>query len=161
MTAPSPPRIEQRSALRLIGLVRDYALDESMLARLPQQWAALDLRIPDLVAPELVATDEITAFGVALPAPGSDRFRYMTAVPVEAGVTPPAGLELLVIPAASYLTYPHRGHVSTLHQTVSLACPGGSQTPDGISFLEYYGPGFDPKTGLGDIEVWTPIDQER
>lgn len=130
MTAPSPPRIEQRSAL--------------------------GLRIP-----ELVATDEITAFGVALRAPASDRFRYMTAVPVESGVTAPPGLELLVMPAVSYLTYSHRGHVSTLHQTVSLACSGGSQALGGIRFLEYYRPGFDPKTGLGDIEVWTPIDEER
>lgn len=155
MSAPTP-RIEQRPALRLIGLVWDYAFDDTMLAQLPQQWSAFDARIR-----EVADTDEITAFGVALPATAPDHFRYMTAVPAAPEAVAPQGLELLVMPAGSYLAYPHQGHVSTLNQTVALACAGCAPTPGKVSFLEYYGPGFDPRTGLGDIEVWTPIDEER
>lgn len=150
------PRIERRPALRLIGLVRDYDHNEDLPSLLPRQWADLDAHME-----EASPTPGVTAFGVALPSATPDRFRYMTALLVGSERTPSGDLELLILPAGTYRIRPHPGHVSTLHETVALAC-GGHEPPSGRpSFLEYYGPGFDPRTGLGDIEVWTPIDEER
>jgi AraC family transcriptional regulator len=71
-----------------------------------------------------------------------------------------------VIPAGRYAVFTHRGNAADVRQTVDAALSqwlpksgkehfkSARTAPD---FLELYGPGFDPKTGLGDIEVWIPI----
>jgi AraC family transcriptional regulator len=155
MTDPAPiaPRIEQRPALHLVGTVCDYAFaDGDMLRALPLQWAAFGPLIPTVESGEAAV-----AFGVALPAEDSGYFRYMTAVPARSGVAPPRGMSAITLPAGSYLTFAHEGHVSTLNQTVAVACAGRKPASGAPAFLEYYGPGFDPETGLGDIEIWLPI----
>jgi predicted transcriptional regulator YdeE len=25
------------------------------------------------------------------------------------------------------------------------------------NFIEYYGPGFDPESGSGEVEIWVPL----
>jgi AraC family transcriptional regulator len=146
-------RIEQRPVLTLVGTICDYAFaDGDMLRALPMQWAAFAPRIPTPPSGE-----ETTAFGVALPSEDPGCFRYMTAFPSAHGVKPPAGLSVVTVPAGSYLVFPHDGHVSTLNKTVSAACAGRRPAQGLPSFLEYYGPGFDQETGLGDIEVWLPL----
>lgn len=155
MAQSSTPRIEHRPVLRLVGLVRDYVRDETMLSRLPRQWADLDARMAE-ASPE----PGVIAFGLALPASWPDRFRYMTALLVGPDRNARGDLELLIVPAGAYRIHPHPGHVSTLHETVAQACAGRGPSAGGPGFLEYYGPGFDPRTGFGDIEVWTPFAKE-
>lgn len=146
-------RIEQRPALTLVGTICDYAFaDGDMLRALPMQWAAFGPKIPSAPPGE-----PPISFGVALPAEDPGCFRYMTAYPAAPGLKPPPGMSRIVVPAGSYLVFPHEGHVSTLHKTVSAACAGRRPAKGLPSFLEYYGPGFDPDTGLGDIEVWLPL----
>ena len=152
-TAALEPRIEQHSALHLVGTICDYAFaDGDMLRALPMQWAAFGPKIPSPPS-----GGEPVSFGVALAAEDPGCFRYMTAYPVEPGVKPPPGMSLVTVPAGSYLVFPHHGHVSTLNETVSAACAGRRPAKGLPSFLEYYGPKFDPATGLGDIEVWLPL----
>jgi len=70
------------------------------------------------------------------------------------------------VPAQKYAVFPHRDHVSKLHDTLDaiqrkwLPASGHKivRAADGApDFFERYGEGFDPKTGMGDIEVWLPI----
>ena len=150
---PAEPRIEQHPALRLVGTICDYAFaDGDMLRALPMQWAAFGPSIP--MPPE---GGEPTSFGVALSTDDPGCFRYMTAYPLAPGDALPARLSLLTVPAGAYLVFPHEGHVSTFNKTVSAACAGRRPAKGFPSFLEYYGPGFDPETGLGDMEVWLPL----
>lgn len=150
------PRIEQSPPLRLVGLARDYALDDpGMLAALPRQWAEFAPRMPGLAD-----QGTLVAFGVALPTQDPGRLRYMAAVPASPGPQP-EDLEVLDLPASSYLVHPHLGHVSTLYRTVEAACAGREAPAGKPGFLEYYGPAFDPETGLGDLEVWTPLEDQR
>lgn len=152
-TTSIAPRIEQRPSLHLIGSICDYSLsDGDMLRALPLQWAALSPLIP-----RPAAGVEPVTFGVALPVQDPSCFRYMTAYPAAADDTPPRGLSLVTLPAGSYLAFQHDGHVTTLHRTVSAACEGRRPIEGLPGFLEYYGPDFDPATGLGDIEVWLPL----
>lgn len=150
---PAEPRTEQHPALRLVGAICDYAfVDGDMLRALPMQWAAFGPLIPS--PPE---GGEPTSFGVALATDDPGCFRYMTAYPLAAGDAAPARLSLLTVPAGTYLVFRHEGHVSTLNRTVSAACAGRRPVKGFPGFLEYYGPGFDPETGLGDMEVWLPL----
>ena len=55
------------------------------------------------------------------------------------------------------------GHVSTLGATCA-AIFGAGQPRSGLTLetdplflLERYGPGFDPRSGLRDMEVWVPV----
>jgi predicted transcriptional regulator YdeE len=58
---------------------------------------------------------------------------------------------------------PSRGHISELRATCAAVFEDG--LPDAkfeadhsyFSFLEYYGPDFNPQTGLGTVEVWVAI----
>lgn len=153
-TTSLEPRIEQRPAMHLVGTICDYAFaDGDMLRALPQQWAAFGPLIP-----KVEAAGPPIAFGVALPAGDPSCFRYMAAVPAKPDAAPPPGMSVVDLPARSYLAFPHHGHVSTLNRTVAVACAGREPSARGPSFLEYYGPGFDPATGRGDIEVWLPLE---
>jgi AraC family transcriptional regulator len=65
---------------------------------------------------------------------------------------------------------PHRGHVSKLRDTLDNIWhnwfPGSGHevaraTGGAPDFFERYGEKFDPRTGMGDIEVWIPIQSKR
>jgi len=72
----------------------------------------------------------------------------------------------LQLPARRYAIFAHRGHVSTLQQTIAaifsqwLPQSGQRVTPPAagaLGFIERYGEGFNPQSGRGDIEVWLPL----
>lgn len=70
------------------------------------------------------------------------------------------------IPGQRYAVFSHREHVSKLHDTLDAIhrtwTPHHELIPpsDGVpDFFERYGERFDPRTGMGDIEVWIPIRQ--
>jgi len=77
----------------------------------------------------------------------------------------PGDFSVITIPAQKYAVFPHRGHVSELRETLDgidkwlpgsgleAAC-GSAETP---SFFERYSEEFDPRTGMGGMEVWIPI----
>ena len=68
----------------------------------------------------------------------------------------------LKVPAGRYAVFTHRGHVSELPKTVRAIWDNGlSQaglTPIKSPDFEKYGPGFDPETGHGLVEVWIPVE---
>lgn len=90
------------------------------------------------------------------------RFHYMAAVRVATFANVPAQLSKLTIPAYRYKIFRHDGHASQMSSTIeklakmSAFTPGIPVADKSLAFLEYYGEGFDPKTDLGDIEVWIP-----
>ena len=90
------------------------------------------------------------------------KFNYMAAVRVTTFANLPAQLSKLTIPAYNYKVFRHDGHASQISSTIEKLAKMSSFTPGipvagkSLAFLEYYGEDFDPKTDLGDIEVWIP-----
>jgi AraC family transcriptional regulator len=94
-------------------------------------------------------------------------FEYMAGVEASSTAGLPAGFSHVNIPVQRNVVFSHHDHVSNIpftldaihkwHQTSGLT-PAPS-VPDLPFVLERYGEGFDPRTGTGDIEIWTPLKE--
>jgi predicted transcriptional regulator YdeE len=143
-----PLRFENGRPMLLGGLRRQHPYAESARG-IPAQWLELQalMAIPGQVGN--------TAYGVMC---GHDAggFEYMCGLEVESFATLPAHLGRMRILAQRYAVFAHAGHVSGIRDTwekiyLWLADSGyqSANKPD----FEVYGPGFDPRTGRGDIEI--------
>lgn len=96
-----------------------------------------------------------------------DGIDYLSGVEVSSVDGLPNEFSYTRVPEQEYAVFPHPGHVSQLYNTLAaiqdtwLPASGkkiaraAAGAPD---FFERYGEGFDPQTGMGNIEVWIPID---
>lgn len=153
------PRMEDRNALLVAGLMKPFKADE--MTEIPLLWREL---MPQLG--KIPGQVDRKAYGVVYNLKNAAGFAYLAGVEVSAASNIPDELNVVRIPDLSYAVFRHAGHVSTLKDTVSAIwnewMPASglnvSQTDDEMpDILEQYGEGFDPATGTGDIEVWVPI----
>lgn len=91
--------------------------------------------------------------------PDSDDFEYIVAVQVERDASVPPELTTTNVPALRRARFQHKGDITSLRSTIAVAADwlsdaGLEPSSEPYSYLEYYGPNFDPRTGLGDVEVW-------
>jgi AraC family transcriptional regulator len=149
------PRVENSRPLLIAGLLSHFA-DEPWNGT-PELWQRLAPhlgRIPGQVGR--------TAYGLCFLLPnGVD---YLAGVEVSGLAGLPSDFATANIPAKKYLVFPHCEHVSKLHLTCEgfsgwLATSGqeAAKTPGAPDFFERYTEEFDPRTGMGGIEVWIPI----
>jgi AraC family transcriptional regulator len=153
----APPKIEDRPKLRLAGLNQRY--DGKTMANIPDQWTRFGPYIAEISDGR--PGDAFAVIGRM--EEGSDGFDYFTGIPVEPRREVLSGLMTMTLPAARYARFTHQGHVSTIRATCAAAfeegLPGTGHTQDTerFSFLEYYGPDFNPQTGLGTVEIWVAL----
>lgn len=153
---PNEPRTEYGKPLLIAGLRRHFAAPSNAIAEQWNQFAHYLGNIPGQVGR--------VAYGVCfLQSKGLD---YLSGVEVSSIDNAPPELTWTIIPAQKYAVFLHNEHVSKLRQTLDaierdwLASSGHTVAPPQPgtpSFFERYGESFDPKTGMGDIEVWVPI----
>jgi len=156
------PRIESRDAILIAGSQRHYSGQN--LNELPSQWQSLPFgKIPGQVGNE--------AYGVVFDGKENEcDFEYLTGVAVSTlnGLGPE--FARMSVPAQKYAMFPHRDHVSKLRNTIEALvktwllqaqAKGVTATPPPGQpwMIEYYGKDFDPKTGMGTMEVWFPVKQ--
>jgi AraC family transcriptional regulator len=151
------PRFENGKPMMLAGL-RDHYTTATMgeIPGLWQRFAPYIGKVPGQV--------DRVAYGICFPFP--DGFDYMAAVEVQSSGEVPPELNVVTMPSERYAVFAHRGHVSKLQETcraiehewlpksrysLGLGAPGSP------GFFERYGESFDPKVGVGDVEVWVPI----
>ena len=151
------PTIREPGPLLVAGIREFCGYDEN--ARIPAQWQRFAPNIGTL-------PDEIpgAAYGiVSSVADDREGFDYMAGVAVRSLDELPEGLSGVRLPARRYACFAHREHVSAISATCDAIFEqwlpaSGEKTADGpLMLIEHYGPGFDPVTGVGDIEVWIPI----
>lgn len=152
------PRMENGKALRIAGL-REHYTSETMM-KLPELWQRLAPHIGNV--PGQVG---MVAYGLCFNALSPDGMDYLTGVEVSSTLGLPGEFSVATIPAQKYAVFSHREHVSKLYETLDaihtwlpgsgLEVSGGSAgAPD---FFERYSEEFDPRTGMGGMEVWVPI----
>lgn len=155
MSSLEPTRFVDGRAMLLAGLRRQHSFDtaaESITA----QWQAFRELGP------IPHRQGAVVYGVMCGASPENRtFEYMTGVEVAEFDPAAAHLGRMRIPAQHYAVFAHPGHVSTIHETWDAIwhgwLPRSGRTPvDGPEF-EVYGGGFDPRTGMGGVEIWSPI----
>ena len=154
-----PPRFEEGRGLLIAGLRGTFTAEN--WAGIPALWQRLAAFGP---IPGLGGT---VRYGLCFPKrAGLD---YLCGAELEGTADLPIGFSTAHIPAQLYAVFAHRGHVSQLRQTLDAIQEwlGGSgltevqPAPGEPSFFERYGEKFDPRTLMGDIEVWVPIQRRE
>ena len=152
----APPVIEDRPAQRIAGF-SDHITWKTM-DTIPHIWGRFGPYIP-----ELGYNGPAPAFGVNGPMPeGSDGFDYFAGGPLAKGKELPPSLIEMTLPAGAYARYTHEGHISKIRASCEAlfdALPALGRETDHrwFSFIEYYGPDFEPSTGLGTVELWVKL----
>lgn len=152
-----PPVVEDRPALRIAGLNSHFTFQT--MDTIPNLWQRFGPYIP-----EMERGTPGPAFGVTGPMPdGSEGFDYFAAAPLPRGSELLPGLTEMTLPAGTYARFSHEGHISTIRATCGAVyetgLPALGREPDTtwFSFVEYYGPDFEPSTGLGTVEIWVKL----
>jgi AraC family transcriptional regulator len=107
------------------------------------------------------------AFGVCMQSESSAAgVDYVAGCEVTAVDELPVEFSQIVIPAQRYAVFSHSGAATEIQQTVQAIfhdwlprsnCTAVQVGADRVGFFERYGPGFDPQSASGDIELWVPI----
>lgn len=179
----SPASVRERGSVDGLALVEPWrtadgervALDEPRLARdgtrliaglgcrytpdttqgIPAQWQRLSLHHAAALPKQR------TAFGVFCNSDDEGSFEYIAGVDVQGfGGLDPA-LATLRLPAREYVVATHHGHISGIRRTwqafVGDWLPrSGLQVADAPDF-EKYSADFDDVSGIGDVEIWLPL----
>ena len=153
----APPVIESRPALRVAGLNSHFTF--KTMDTLPHLWQRFGPYLP-----ELAFDGPPPAFGITGRMPeGIDSFDYMAAAPLPKGKDLPPGLTEMTLLAGTFARYRHEGHISKIRATCAAVFETGipelgrEAYTDWFSFIEYYGPDFEPSTGLGTVEIWVKL----
>jgi AraC family transcriptional regulator len=151
------PRFENSGSINVVGIRTHYACGGD--PNIPAQWQKLEEMMP-LLPPQ----KHPVVYGICFDRP--DGLDYLAGIEVADDAVVRDGVSKGKLPARRYAVFEHGDHVSALPET--CAAIFGDWAPrsgveliresDGaLVFLERYGPGFDYRTGRGDIEVWIPI----
>ncbi len=149
-----PPRIEQGRPMSIAGLKARY--NDQTRMKIPAQWERF---VPQLgKVPGQVGT---TSYGVCLNSDNKCEFDYLTGVEVSGTANLPGEFSQVKIPAQRYAVFAHDGHVSSIANTIDAIWKkwlpaSGHQAAETPSF-ERYDERFDPRTGLGGMEIWVSI----
>jgi AraC family transcriptional regulator len=149
-----PPRFVSSPPMLAVGIAERYSFGATQ--GIPGQWQRFMKQyadIPDKAQP--------IPLGVSANMDDDGNFEYMTAVEVSKASDLPKGFKQLRIPAQHYAVFRHSGHVSTIGQTYSAIwnewLPAHDcKAADGPCLERHLGT-FDPRTGLGGVEIWIPL----
>jgi AraC family transcriptional regulator len=151
------PRYEYGKLLVFAGLRSRYTTET--MNGIPAQWERFAPHIGKI--PGQVGR---AAYGACWNFPGG--IEYLTGVEISGTSNLPGEFHVVAIPAQNYAVFSHREHVSKLRDTLDAIwhkwCPefghqiarGAAGAPD---FFERYSEEFDPRTGMGGMEVWIPV----
>lgn len=151
-TTIASPRFENRPEMHFAGMADRHKM--SMPVGIPEQWRRFQPYIGNLDGAIAGA-----AYGLVGEISPEGMFDYLVAVEMRAGAEVPPEITLVKVPPLRWARFTHAGHVSALRQTIGAAerwlSANGHEPSEAVhSFIEYYGPSFDTRTGTGDVEVW-------
>ena len=154
------PRFVNGKPLLIAGILRYYT--SQTMNGIPDQWQRFAPHIGKI--PGQVGR---TIYGVCFnPSSAAHGIDYLSGVEVSDSSELPGEFSYASIPAGRYAVFPHRQHVSKLRETLEaighnwlpeygqVLASGSAGAP---TFFERYTEEFDPRTGMGGMEVWIPI----
>jgi predicted transcriptional regulator YdeE len=148
------PRFESSRELLIAGLNESYTFESRR--NIPAQWNRF---VPHLG--KIPGQSAQHSFGVCWNYKPERGFDYLSGVEVSATDGLPAGFTHVRLPQQRYAVFEHRDHVSSIGQTIDAiwtkwAPDCGLKLANSPCF-ERYTEEFDPKTGVGGIEIWIPL----
>ncbi len=149
-----PPRIVSGAPMLVVGLSERHSFDTTQeIAAQWQRFMAVYGEIPNKADP--------IPLGVTMNMDDDGNFEYLCGVQVSKFSADPHGLVQLRIPAQTYAVFQHREHVSKIPSTYSAVLniwlPDHARVAADGPILERHLETFDPRTGLGGVEIWIPL----
>jgi len=149
------PRFTSRDAFLVFGLSQHYRAGAN--AAIPSQWNRFGPHIAHI--PHAVPG---VSFGIVYNVDASNDFDYLCGVEVTTFPDEPTEFARLRIAAARYAVFEHREHISSIQATFTAIwerglAEAGVKAADAPMF-ERYDERFDPRTGMGGLEIWVPIE---
>ncbi|SRR5579871_119505 len=150
------PRFETRGAMLIAGLRGHYTTANA--DTIPELWQRF---VPYLPVRNAIGT---ATYGLCFPA--AEGFDYQCGVEIPEGASIPAEFVSAAVPAQQYAVFTHRDHISKLRTTIenisqkwfpSSGYHHVEPAQDAPAFFERYDERFNPRTGIGDVEVWMPM----
>lgn len=147
------PRFVDAKPMLVVGIGQRF--EYGNMDGIPAQWQRFNQHIGSIPG-------EIggAAYGVCT-ASDANGFDYISAVEVSGFSDLDPDFMRVRIPAQRYAVFPHRGHISTIRNTMRAIwndwLPQSGHEVAEAPTLERYGPEFDPRSGNGGLEVWLPV----
>ena len=156
LTKLEAPRVTDSGTLLIAGLGAHYTSET--VAGIPGQWQRFAPHIGHI--PGQVGN---VAYGVICNSDDAGNIEYIAGVEVSEFSLVPADWSRVRIPPQRYAVFTHRGHISGIRRTWLTIFNQGLQEAglvhtDGPEF-ERYDERFDPKSGMGEVEIWIPVRQ--
>jgi AraC family transcriptional regulator len=155
-----PDRIEKNTESMLIaGISRKMTFNDG-LEGAAAQWEEFGSHLGGIPGQK-----NNISFGLCYDMENGKGIEYVTGVEVSEADNLPNGFATKRLPNLDYAVFEHEGHVSEIPKTCDAImkawAPGsGYKKPKNADFFfERYGEGFDPIKGIGDIEIWVPIEE--
>jgi AraC family transcriptional regulator len=152
--ALAPPRFEAGAAMLFVGLSQRHAFESPQ--GIPAQWQKFMASYDDIANKA-----QPIPVGISMDMDDDGNFEYVCAAEVLKFSDTPRGLIELRAPAQNYAVFRHDGHVSTLGATYAAIwnqwTPGQNRVVADAPSLERHCETFDPRTGLGGVEIWIPV----
>jgi AraC family transcriptional regulator len=148
-----PPRIAAAQAMTFVGSTEAHLIGRT--AGIPGQWQRFMPRYG-----EIEGKVDPSPWGLSMPSQIEGGFDYMCAVKVSGGQVAPRGLRLLKLGPRPWAVFEHRGHVSRMPATFAAIWndwPAELCMAPDAPCLEQHCPAFDPRTGLGGVDIWIPL----
>ncbi len=152
----APPHIESMPPRKFAGLIQRHDMNQTNT--IPAQWQRLQPYLGNVPGAVPGAAYGITTEGDA------QFCTYLCGVEIGASAELPPEFVAIDVPARRWARFAHRGHISTIRSTIRAIYDGwlpdsGERQAEWASFVEYYGPDFNPLTGLGTVEIWIGLEE--
>lgn len=150
----NPPTFQQSGNLIIAGLNRSYTMETRV--GIPQQWEQF---VPQAAGISSQASTDF--YGVCWNHQPDCSFDYLTGVEIRPGAKTSEGHTTVNLPAARYAVFTHTAHVSSLPKTIdaiwSKWVPECGLAAAEAPCFERYTSEFNPRTGMGGMEIWIPL----
>ena len=153
-TTIEAPRIEKGELMLIAGYAE--RITHENVASIPRLWQKLGPHIGN-------TRNEIPgyAYGVKMN-PDDDGFEYLAGIRVSSFEGLPPDFRTERLPAHTYAVFVHRGHISTIRNTMMAIwneyLPNSDLRVIDAPEFESYGRFFDTGSGKGDVEIFIPIE---
>jgi predicted transcriptional regulator YdeE len=148
-------RFETSKQLLIAGMNATY--DAESRANIPSLWQRFAPHIGKV--PGQIGT---VSYGVCWNFKPNCVFDYLTGVEVNSSTKLPPDFTRFSSRAGRYAVLTHEGHVSLLPQTIDKIwaqwVPDSSLKTADAPCFERYTEKYDPKSGLGVVEIWVPLE---
>jgi AraC family transcriptional regulator len=159
--APRAPRIDARHDIGRTMLIAGLGgwYDAATRTEIPDLWQRF---ASEFIGKVPARADQKVYYGICANMNGQGGLDYYAAIEVPSAEGLPEGLKPFELAQRRYAVFTHRGPIAKISDTWMAIFEdwmprSGHSMADAPAFELYHDDRFDPKTGMGEVEIWIPL----